>query len=155
MKISDWIMVLAVICGPVLAVQAQKWIEGFRDKRNRRLNTFKRLMATRGAPLSWNHVEALNSIELEFSGRSKNDEQVRRRWREYHDHLNSLSSDPDKQKEQLDRWTERKDELLAHLLCEMGEAVGYDFDIVSVRRGIYSPIGHANFDFETQAIRRL
>ena len=80
---------------------------------------------------------------------------MRRRWREYHDHLNSLSPDPDKQKEQLDRWTERKDELLAHLLCEMGEAVGYDFDIVSIRRGIYSPIGHANLDFETQAIRQL
>src|SRR6202035_604734 len=123
MKINDWIMVLAVICGPILAVQAQKWIEGFRESRNRRVNTFKRLMATRGAPLSWNHVEALNSIELEFSGRSKKDEQVRCRWREYHDHLNSLNPDPEKQKEQLTRWTERKDELLAQLLCDMGSAV--------------------------------
>lgn len=155
MNASDWIMVAAVICGPIFAVQAQKWIEIFRENKNRRINTFKRLMATRGAPLSWGHVEGLNSIELEFSGGGKKDEQVRRRWREYHDHLNSLSPDPEKQKEQLDRWTERKDELLAQLLCDMGGAVGYNFDIVQIRRGIYSPMGHANFELETQAIRKL
>lgn len=156
MRISDLVMVLAVICGPILAVQAQKWVEVLRENKNRRLNIFKRLMATRGAPLAWNHVEALNSSDLEFSGRgSGKDEQVRRRWREYHDHLNSLSQDPEQQRQQLPRWTERKDELLANLLVDMGSAVGYNFDIVQIRRGIYSPMGHQNFDLETQAIRRL
>jgi uncharacterized protein DUF6680 len=155
MRISDLVMVLAVICGPILAVQAQKWVEVLRENKSRRLNTFKRLMATRGAPLSWSHVEGLNSIDLEFSGRSRKDDQVRRRWREYHDHLNSLSQDPEQQRQQLPRWTERKDELLANLLLDMGSAVGYDFDIVQIRRGIYSPMGHTNFELETQAIRRL
>jgi len=50
MKTSDWITVLAIVCGPILAVQAQKWIEALREDKNRRLNTFKGLMATRGAP---------------------------------------------------------------------------------------------------------
>ena len=49
MSISEWITVAAIICGPILAVQAQKWIETAREKRNRRLNVFKRLMATRAA----------------------------------------------------------------------------------------------------------
>src|SRR4029453_9314693 len=83
MKFGDWIMIAAILCGPVLAVQAQKWIETAREKRNRRLNVFKRLMATRGAVLSPGHVEALNMIDLEFAGRGRRNEQVRRRWREY------------------------------------------------------------------------
>jgi len=155
MEFSDWIMIAAVLCGPVLAVQAQKWIETAREKRNRRLNVFKRLMATRGATLSPGHVEALNMIDLEFAGRGKKNEQVRRGWREYLDHLGSLSQDPEQQRQDMPAWTQRTGDLLADLLVDMGKAVGYDFDRVQIRRGIYIPIGHANFELETQAIRRL
>jgi hypothetical protein len=148
-------MIAAILCGPVLAVQAQKWIETAREKRNRRLNVFKRLMATRGAVISPGHVEALNMIDLEFSGRGSKNEQVRRRWREYLDHLGSLSQDPDQQAQQLPMWTERNGDLLADLLHDMGKAVGYDFDKVQIRRGIYIPMGHANFEIEMQLLRRL
>jgi hypothetical protein len=155
MKFADWIMIAAILCGPVLAVQAQKWIETAREKRNRRLNVFKRLMATRGAVLSPGHVEALNMIDLEFAGRGRRNEQVRRRWREYLDHLGSLTQDPEEQARNLPVWTERSGNLLADLLHDMGMAVGYDFDRVQIRRGIYIPMGHANFEMETQLLRRL
>jgi len=112
-------------------------------------------MATRGATVSPGHVEALNMIDLEFAGRGKKNEQVRRRWREYLDHLGSLSQDPEQQRQHLPAWTERNGDLLADLLHDMGKAVGYDFDRVQIRRGIYTPIGHANFELETQAIRRF
>jgi len=42
----------------VLAVQAQKWVEGFREKKARRLTIFRTLMATRAMVLNPNHVEA-------------------------------------------------------------------------------------------------
>lgn len=155
MTTAEWITVAAIVAGPILAVQAQKWLEVLREDKNRRLNIFKRLMATRGAPLSWVHVEALNSIDLEFSGDDKENKKVRDRWGEYRDHLYRLSQDPAEQREQLQRWTERKDELLAQLLRDMGSAVGYNFNIVEIRRGIYSPQGHANFELENQALRRL
>jgi hypothetical protein len=154
-KTSDWIMVVAILCGPILAVQAQKWIEVLRENKNRRLWTFKRLMATRGATVSPGHVEALNTIDLEFNGRRQKDQQVRRRWKEYLDHLGSLPTDPEQQQQQLPLWLQRNDDLLADLLHDMGVAVGYDFDKVQIRKGIYSPIGHANIEFEFQAIRRL
>lgn len=147
-------MVAAVIAGPILAVQAQRWVEILRERRNQRLYTFKRLMATRGATVSPGHVEALNMIDLEFAGNGKKDVAVRRRWREYLDHLGSLPQDPDQQGRQLDSWSQRNGELLADLLVDMGNAVGYDFDRVQVRRGIYTPVGHANFELETQALRR-
>src|SRR5207249_5356387 len=94
-------------------------------------------------------------IDLEFSGKSKRDTQVRQRWKEYLDHLKNLGQDPEQQKEQLLIWTQRKYELLANLLYEMGVAVGYPFDKVEIMRGIYAPIGHANWEFETHAVRRL
>lgn len=155
MTASEWVMVAAILCGPVLAVQAQKWLEILRENKNRRLYIYKRLMTTRSATLSPNHVEALNAIDLEFNGKGRKDQRVRRRWKEYLDHLGSLNQDPEEQKQQLDRWTDRGRDLLADLLYDMGLAVGYDFDKVHIRRGIYSPIGHANYEFETQAIRRL
>jgi|SRR6267154_2890262 len=155
MKVAEWITILALLCGPVLAVQAQKWIENIRERKNRRLFVFKRLMATRGLPVSPAHVEALNMIDLEFAGKDNADEQVRRRWREYLDHLNSLSQDPAMQAMQMPVWTERIGDLLAHLLHDMGKAVGYDFDTVQIRRGIYTPIAHANLEIETQVLRRL
>ena len=152
---NDWVMIVAVLCGPILAVQAQKWIEVAREKRNQRLFVFKRLMATRGVQLSPGHVEALNMIDLEFAGRGKKNETVRRRWKEYLDNLNSLDQDLEKQKEQLQSWTQRNQELLADLLCDMGLAVGHDFDKVQIRRGIYTPVAHANFELEHQYIRRM
>lgn len=100
-------MVIAVLLGPILAVQAQKWVEVLREDKNRRLYTFKRLMATRGATLSPGHVEALNSIDLEFNGKGKKDEQVRRCWKEYLDHLGNLSQDPEQKQKQVDSWNER------------------------------------------------
>jgi uncharacterized protein DUF6680 len=151
----EWITIAAIILGPILAVQAQKWIETARAKKNQRLLIFKRLMATRATTLSPVHVEALNMIDLDFAGRGKKNEQVRLRWKEYLDHLASLDPDPDRQKAQLPAWSQKNQDLLADLLHDMGKAVGYNFDKVQIRRGIYSPMGHANLEFETQAIRKL
>jgi hypothetical protein len=37
----------------------------------------------------------------------------------------------------------------------MGLVVGYKFDKVQIRRGVYSPRGHANLELEAQLIRRF
>jgi hypothetical protein len=154
-KASEWLTIVALILGPILAVQAQKWIELAREKRNQRLYNFNRLMATRGAQLSAAHVEALNMIDPEFSGASKKDENVRLRWKEYLDNLASLSNDPKEQEKQIPAWTQKNQDLLANLLHEMGLAVGYKFDKVQILRGIYSPKGHAQIELENQLIRRF
>jgi hypothetical protein len=147
-------MIGAVLCGPIFAVQAQRWVDILRENKNRRLYNYKRLMATRGATLSPGHVEALNTIDLEFNGKGKKDENIRRLWKEYLDHLGSLSQDPEQKKNQVEAWHERNGTFLTELLYHMGLVVGYDFDKVHIRRGIYLPIGHANFDIETQALRQ-
>ena len=142
--------IFALIAGPILAVQVQKWIQRARERKLQRLYTFKRLMATRGAILSPGHVEALNMIDLEFAGEEQLDVEVRTAWKEYLDNLGDLPKDPDKA--QVEAWGKRNRDFLANLLVSMGEAVG--FDRVQILKGIYTPVGHTNFELETQAIRR-
>lgn len=46
MKAIEWVTIGAIIVGPILAVQIQKLIERYTEKKDRKLNIFKTLMAT-------------------------------------------------------------------------------------------------------------
>ena len=56
--ISDILMIGAVLLAPLIAVQVDKYLEKKRNKKERKLNVFKTLMATRGKILDPRHVEA-------------------------------------------------------------------------------------------------
>jgi uncharacterized protein DUF6680 len=71
------IIAAATIAGPILAVQAQKWVERATERRRGQLQVFYWLMATRATRLSNEHVQALNRIELVFRGRSAKKKAVR------------------------------------------------------------------------------
>ncbi|KAB0489673.1 DUF6680 family protein [Pseudomonas vancouverensis] len=146
LTISDWMIVTATLLGPILAVQAQKWIERSRESRARKLQVFHTLMATRGARLSADHVRGLNMIDLSFYGSvrlgrrwtSSRDQSVLNAWKEYHDHL-SDSSNLNLSMEAL--WVQR-DELFVNLLFAMGRSLGYQFDRVQLKKSWYSPNAH-------------
>lgn len=139
-------IILATLMGPVLAIQAQKLIERATERRNAKKRIFYALMATRAARVAAEHVQALNMIDLEF-GKGifgwwpARDKEVTRRWRIYADQLN-LPFDEDDQTS-LRNWVDRGDELFTDLLDAMAKALGYDFDRVQLRRGIYYPKAHS------------
>ena len=85
LRVTEWVIAGCTLAGPVLAVQAQKWIEGFREKNARRLTIFRTLMATRATNLSPVHVEALNAVPIDFY----KDKYVMDAWEEYFMHLTS------------------------------------------------------------------
>lgn len=148
MSCNEVISICAIILGPILAVQIEKYLERRREKKNRRLSVFKTLMATRGSVLSWAHVEALNRIDLEFSGEKKFDE-VTKAWKEYFDNLSQKAQTP----EEVAVWTKKNEDLLADLLYEMGKSLGFKFDKVLIKRNVYSPVGHARMELEQEQIR--
>jgi hypothetical protein len=149
MKFSDIVMVCAVLVAPVLAVQVQKWLEVFREKRGRKLRIFKTLMATRAATISADHVQALNMIDLEFSEDAYKN--VTGAWKIY---LDCLGDFP-KNNEALEPvWAERRVTLLTKLLLEMGRSLGFEFDEVHIKKGIYSPEGHERNESENLLIRQ-
>lgn len=145
MEIHDFIMVFAVLLGPILAVQAQKILEKGRNDEHRKLHIFKTLMSTRASRLSIEHVQALNMIDVEFNGnRYKN---VVNAWRNYHDHLNDSQND-------ASSWRQKNDELFIELLSQMGKALGYEFGNVMLKRTAYSPNAHGEIEFDQHTIRK-
>lgn len=156
METKDWIMVIAVILGPILAVQVQKRLEVLRERRNRKLQVFQDIMATRAARVSAEHVKALNMIDIEFYGskrfgirqQSKPDKAVINAWRNYQDHLNNRLPDDNI------TWFTKGDDLFTELLFQMSKALDYDFDMVLLKRGCYSPIAHGEIEMDQQTIRK-
>jgi hypothetical protein len=147
LRLSDIAVVVATLLGPVLAIQAQKWIERSREKSLRRIAVFRTLMTTRAALLSPAHVEALNIVPIEFYGTRKAFVDVVDAWKEYIDYLYKDIDDPK-------RWAEKRIELLNRLLSKMGEALGYEFNSVEISRELYSPKGHAAIESDQEIIRR-
>ena len=86
---------------------------------------FRTLMATRTTPLSADHVDALNALDIEFF--DKKFRAVRSGWRAYLDHLNNgpASNAP---VEVMQAWGNKKDDLFAAMLTEIAKALDYDFD---------------------------
>jgi hypothetical protein len=163
LEAKDRVIVGATIAGPILAVQAQKWVERVRDATNRRALIFKTLMATRQSRISMEHVRALNSIDLAFYGRRMLGVTVRRRvhqavldaWHDYYHHLSVPEERRPKTDAEFRDWTGRGDELFTNLLERLATAMNFKFDRKQLKAGSYSPEAHGAVELEQQAVRRL
>lgn len=162
--ISDILMIGAVLLAPFIAVRVEKYLEIKRNEKDRKLNVFKTLMATRGRVLDPRHVEALNMIDLEFDGETS----VTNTWKAYLDHLLNLSQRPttegknDEEKKhdkilydsQMTAWNAGAENCLSDLLYEMGKSLNYKFDKTHIKRSIYSPQGHIDIENDQQFLRK-
>ena len=156
MTVSDWMIVCATLLGPIIAVQVQKAIEAARESREQKRSLFSQLMATRAAPLSFQHVQAMNMIDLAFYGkgpgkRSNTAQKVLDLWKEYIYHV----SDREFQERDSPSWGTKLRDLHVDLLIAIGSDVGYSFDRVVLRKGAYSPEAHGLMEFEQQQLRKL
>jgi hypothetical protein len=140
MTIADWLVIVAIILAPILAVQVQKYIEAKKEKRARKIHNFRTLMATRATPLSPLHVEALNLIDIEFVDNPN----VINAWKLLLDNFQNYPQDQKAADFQtkLTTCAERSSDLLADLLFEMSKTRGYKYDKVVLKRGCYIPKGH-------------
>ena len=147
----DWSLVaivIATVAGPILAVQAQKYLERHRDQKRAKDTIFRILMATRATRLSAEHVQALNGIELAFYGTDKKQKKVLEAWKAYHDHLNTKF-----EKTTATEWSVRQMDLFIGLLHEMAVCLGYDFDKTNIKNSWYSPEAHGTIEQEWNIIR--
>jgi hypothetical protein len=155
----NWIFgigtIIATLLGPILAVQAQKYLERVNEARNQKNWIFSTLMATRGARLSGDHVRALNMIDLAFNGgrsnrRKRTETDVLDTWRDYLEHLTSPANEGN-----VERWVEKQNELLILLLSAMATDLDLRYDRVLLRNGAYLPKGHTDLELEQQRVRKL
>lgn len=150
---AEWIAtVIAIILGPIVAVFITRSLDRKRAKTDRQYSVLSDLMRTRRARLDPAHVFALNLVELEFYGDAK----VRKSFREYVRHLNSVWPTDAKD---LPRHTEEGDDLFAELLKELANSLGYNFDKRDLDRLGYLPTGlgnqHSNQLANSQYLREV
>lgn len=147
MTIADWIMIGAVLLGPIIAVQLTRFLDNNKEIRGRKIRIFKTLMATRASTLSPSHVEALNRIDLEFHSKNPGDKGVIDAWKAYLDLLGDTTIPED-------QWGIRRVDLLVELLHKMAQVLGYEFDKTHIKNSSYYPRGYGELEHDQAAIRR-
>jgi hypothetical protein len=103
-------------------------------------------MATRAYTVSWDHVVALNRIDLEFDKGDNNEKAVIEAWKAYLDLLCDKSIPPE-------QWSVKRIDLFVELLHKMAQVLDYDFDKTHIKNSSYSPEAHGNIEEEQKALR--
>lgn len=149
MTLESGLTILAIVFAPLVALQVSEIINEKKEAKKRRLAIFRRLMSTRNAGPIPSHVEALNSIDVEFH----NDKLVNQKWREYLDHLSDRDPNGQPNANEIKIWDEKRAEMLIELLIVMAETLGYKFDKVHLKRGHYFPQKFVDDEMDGKLIR--
>jgi len=138
--------IFAIYYGPIKALKIQRTLDSEREDKNRKLSIFKTLMSYRVTRLAHPFAQALNLIDIEFTGNNLQEKAVREAWKELNDlyaNYNTTINAEDK-----------ANELVAALLAAMGKCLGYDFDKVYLKKGGYYPAFLFNVEMEQHTLRR-
>jgi hypothetical protein len=145
-KLEEWLTIAAITLGPLLAFGVQHWRDRLREDLNRKRKVFHQLILTLKVPMAPAHVDAINSVPLEFYSHPD----TVRAWRLYTSHLNNKSM----LKNNSQGWGEKKFELLIDLVYEMARTLGYDhIDKATLRDNLYVPQGYEDTEEQFRQIR--
>ena len=131
---GEWIMIAAILVGPILAVITQFIWQHRKQKRDAKIWVFSTMMSLRGSPQAPEFIRAANLIDVIFY---KNQE-IRRRWKTVLDHLNSDDYRQRFTQQVFDRFRD----LLAELLSEMAKDLGYGYDHTQIKDQAWVPTLH-------------
>ena len=140
------VTIFAIYYGPIAALKTQRKLDEEREARSRKIYIFKTLMSNRATRLSANYVQALNLIDVEFTGTDDKEKAVREAWKELLDLFQNFKTTANA--------PEKADELNAMLLAAMGKCLGYDFDKVYLKKGAYYPEFSVNIELEQHSLRK-
>lgn len=144
------VTIVAIVLGPVIALDLQRRLDRDREVKIRKLWVFKMLMTYRATPLSPNFVQALNLIDIEFDANTEKEKAVRNAWKVLLDHFGDLGQSTPATSTSV----EKTATLTTNLLLAMGKSLGYDFDEVQIKKGAYYPMGLGNVEQEQHSLRR-
>lgn len=148
MAVIDVLTILAILGGPIAAIQVQVYLEKRREFRRRKIQVFRELMITRSTVLSPRHVEALNGIQMEFSASDTGEKKVLDAWQLYVTHLNDRNAE-------MNAWLQKSPDLLADLLLEMAHCLGFkEFNKARIKNEAYVPQYFAEIEKEQNALRQ-
>lgn len=145
-KPEGWLTIAAIVLGPILALMIQQWRDKRREDDKRKRQIFHQLLLTLKVPMAPRHVDAINSIPLEFYS----NKEVLEAWRLYTSHLNDHAM----LKNNGRSWGEKKFDLLVDLAYKMGKSLGYDhIDKATLKDNIYVPQGYEDQEEQFRLMR--
>jgi hypothetical protein len=147
-KVTDVVMIVALVSGPILAVQITEYLRKSDEAKKRKIHIFRTLMATRSAQLAPNHIEALNLVEIEFHSSRRQERRVVDCLKLYLGHLADRNYPQES-------WAARRVDLLIDLLYEMSLALDYSYDKSQIRSGAYYPQAYVDAETEGTESRKL
>jgi len=141
--------IIAVLLGPILAVWITRIIDDRRAQQARKMDVFRTLMRTRRTPIHFDHVGALNLVEVEFVDHPK----VVEAWKSY---LKNLGEElpPLEQKDRYDKALKDRDALLTKLIYEVSVVLKFKVQQLDILEGNYVPQGWHDDDSEQKLVRR-
>ena len=149
---TDWgllITTVAIILGPIIAVLMTRFIDKMRAEEERKFEIFRTLMRTRETPLNWDHVGALNLVEVEF----RKHPLVINAWKAYRAHL-GIELPPFEQKQRHDDHSRKRRILLTTLIDEISKTVDINIKQLDILEGNYVPQGWADQEWNQMLIQR-
>ncbi len=151
--IVGFLTVVAIVAGPIVALQLQRSLDNRRAARDRKLYIFKTLMTYRVTTVAPAFVQALNLIDIEFAGNNAKEKAVREAWKVLLDHFIDLR-EPNTKEKPVALTVDKSATLTTNLLKAMGTCLGYDFDEVHLKKGAYYPQFLVNVENEQHQLRR-
>jgi hypothetical protein len=161
MLVLTTVTIVAIVAGPILAVQVDRWISRADSVRQRKSVVFETLMTTRATAMSPDHIRGLNMIDLAWYGeptkhgpkRSHTEGEVISAWKAYLSHLGApLPEQPTPVTDTA--WGARRNALLVDLLIAMATDLRYRFDRNQIETSVYAPRLHSVIENELAILRR-
>ena len=136
-------MAIAAFSGPVIAIYVARKLDQSKVRYEMKLNIYRTLMITRTTPLSRNHLDALNIIDVDFY----KDKKVKKSWKIYLEHLGVQYKDNNE-------WHKKRSDLFSDLLIVMGNSLGYkNIDKTNINNYQYYPQSEFNNEQDFQDIK--
>ncbi len=158
MQFRDWLNVgillvtaVAIVIGPIVAVQITLRSETSREKLRRKYQTFHALMKTRRVTLSAEHVTALNVIQTEFH----DDDKIIAAYKKYIDNLAGPHLPPGSSDDEIHRFVDLRDDVFNEMMFEIGRHLGFSLDKRELAKYSYAPQGWVSIEAEQNALRQL
>ncbi|UPT99180.1 hypothetical protein J4G48_0014510 [Bradyrhizobium barranii subsp. apii] len=158
MQFKDWLNVailvitaVAIVVGPIVAVQITLRFEEKREKRRRKYDTFHALMRTRRVTLSADHVTALNVIQTEFH----DDDRVIAAYKKYIDNLGGPALPPGSSNEVIRHFVDERDDTFNEMMFEIGKHLGFALDKRELAKYSYAPQAWVNMEAEQNSLRQF
>jgi hypothetical protein len=147
----EWVTILALLVGPILAVLVTRYMDDFRAKRERRMLVFRTLMRTRRMQLSADHVGALNLVEIEFHGEAP----IIDAWKDYFSNLSGPAITVTTPQAEVEKFLRIRSNLLTKLLHALAKSLKFRMEQLDIFEGGYAPSGWFNDETQVREIRTL